>query len=71
MDRYEIDIFWSDEDRCFVAIVPDLEGCAAHGATPELALAEVEVARDLWLDAARGAGREIPEPSPRRSAAVG
>lgn len=71
MDRYEIDIYWSDEDACFVAVIPDLEGCAAHGTSPEEALSEVSVARELWLDGARRAGRRIPEPRSRSTAACG
>jgi predicted RNase H-like HicB family nuclease len=71
MERYEIDIYWSDEDGCFVAVIPDLEGCSAHGSTAESALAEVEVARDLWLEGARSAGRQIPERRSRPTAACG
>lgn len=71
MDRYEIDIYWSDEDACFVAVIPDLEGCAAHGASPEQALNEVSAARELWLDGARSTGRCIPEPRSRSTAACG
>jgi predicted RNase H-like HicB family nuclease len=71
MDRYEIDIYWSDEDGCFVAVVPDLEGCVAHGVSPEQALGEVTVARDLWLEGARSTGRHIPEPRSRSTAACG
>ncbi|HEX9093463.1 MAG TPA: type II toxin-antitoxin system HicB family antitoxin [Coriobacteriia bacterium] len=71
MDRYEIDIYWSGEDACFVAVIPELEGCVAHGASPEQALDEVTTARNLWLEGARSAGRDIPEPRSRPVAACG
>jgi len=63
--KYAIEIFYSDEDEGFVAVVPELPGCSAFGETEEEALAEVKVAIDLWLDTARKEGREIPEPSGR------
>lgn len=62
MDRYEIIIFWSNEDNAFVADVPELPGCMAHGNTHEAALAEVKVAISLWLEAAKAAGRTAPSP---------
>jgi predicted RNase H-like HicB family nuclease len=71
VEKYEIDIFWSDEDAVFVAIVPELEGCAAHGDTPESALSAVTAARDLWLEEARRIGREVPPPRTRRAAKAG
>ena len=64
--RYEIIIFWSDEDAAFVADVPELPGCMAHGASHADALHNAEEAIDLWLEAAREAGREIPQPKGRR-----
>ena len=63
--KYEIDLFWSDEDRAFIAEVPDLPGCMAHGATHEEALREVQVAIEGWLEVAREAGEPVPEPKPR------
>ncbi len=60
--RYHINVFWSDEDRCWIADVPDLKYCAAHGDTPEHAVAEVLVAMDGWLEVARERGDTIPEP---------
>jgi predicted RNase H-like HicB family nuclease len=57
---YHINIFSSDEDGGYVADIPDLDACSAFGATPEEALAAVEAAKDLWLKAARDAGRPIP-----------
>ena len=70
MDKYEIDIYWSDEDECFVAVIPELDGCTSHGQTPEEALAQVKIAREMWLDAARAVGREIPAPSTHSGAAA-
>lgn len=66
MHKYEIVISWSDDDDLFVAEVPELAGCAAHGETPAVALANAQQAIDLWLDTAREFGREIPEPKGRR-----
>ncbi len=68
MHRYEIVIFWSDEDAAFVAEVPELPGCAAHGDSPAAALSSCQEAIDLWLDTAREVGRPIPEPKGRRLA---
>lgn len=54
---------WSDEDGEYVAIVPDLRGCSAIGATPEEAGREVQTAKRLWLEAARDNGFPIPAPT--------
>lgn len=62
MSDYHINIFYSDEDKSYVADIPDLEACSALGPTPERALAEVERAKQLWLEAARTAGKPIPVP---------
>lgn len=62
MTDYHINIFYSDEDAGYIADIPDLEECAAFGATPEEALAEVEKAREIWLEAARTAGKSLPPP---------
>jgi predicted RNase H-like HicB family nuclease len=62
MNDYHINLFYSDEDEGYVADVPDLESCSAFGRTPEMALAEMERAKEAWLAAARDAGRPIPEP---------
>ena len=61
MDRYEIIIFWSDEDQVFVADVPELPGCLAHGDTYESALAAVKDAIALWLETALATGRAVPQ----------
>jgi len=59
---YHINIFYSDEDRGYIADIPDLDSCSAFGNTPEQALAEVEEAKRAWLEAARAAGKPIPTP---------
>jgi len=59
---YHINIFYSDEDRGYIADIPDLDSCSAFGDTPEHALAEVEKAKRAWLEAARAAGKPIPIP---------
>jgi len=61
MSRFEIIIFWSDEDQCFVAEVPELPGCMAHGDSHESALAQVKQAIQLWLDTAQSLGRSVPQ----------
>lgn len=63
--KYAIEIFYSDEDEGFIAVVPELPGCSAFGETEEEALGEVKVAIELWLATARQEGREIPEPCGR------
>lgn len=65
MDRYEIILYWSAEDAVFIAEVPELPGCKAHGDTQEEALANVKEAMHLWLDTAREFGDPIPEPRGR------
>ena len=66
MDKYEIIIFWSNEDQAFVAEVPELPGCVAHGTTHEEALASAKAAMQLWIDTAREFGDPIPEPRGHR-----
>jgi predicted RNase H-like HicB family nuclease len=65
MKDYHINIFHSDEDGGYIADIPDLKACSAFGATAEQALREVEQAKEAWLDAARAAGKPIPEPKYR------
>lgn len=62
MGDYHINIFFSEEDDCYVADIPDLEYCSASGETPEQALAEVKQAKEAWLAAAQEAGKPIPPP---------
>jgi predicted RNase H-like HicB family nuclease len=59
---YHINIFYSAEDGCYVADLPDFEHCSALGDTPDEALAELMVAKEAWLASARAAGDPIPEP---------
>ena len=66
MHKYEVIIYWSDSDEAFVAEVPELPGCAAHGDTSDEALANCQDAITLWIDAARDTGRSVPVPKGRR-----
>ena len=66
MHKYEVIIYWSEEDAAFVAEVPQLTGCMAHGDSPEAALSSVNEAIGLWLDTAKELGQKIPEPKGRR-----
>lgn len=61
--RYRIEVFWSDDDEVWIADVPDLAMCSAHGPTPHDAVAEVEQAIGAWLDAASAMNRPAPPPS--------
>ena len=62
MTRYHINIFYSNEDKCFVADVPNLKYCSAFGATPETALHEVQKTMKNWLAIAKKINKKIPEP---------
>jgi predicted RNase H-like HicB family nuclease len=62
MTDYHINVFYSAEDGGYIADVPDLDACSAFGATPEEALAEVEIAKKAWIVSARELGRPIPAP---------
>ncbi|HEY3135877.1 MAG TPA: type II toxin-antitoxin system HicB family antitoxin [Blastocatellia bacterium] len=63
--KYEVIIFWSDEDATFIAEVPELPGCAADGASYSEALANIQVIIDEWIETAKELGRPIPEPKGR------
>ena len=65
MYKYEIIIYWSNEDQAFVAEVLELSGCMAHGTTQELALKQVNEAIRLWIDTAKEFGDPVPEPKGR------
>jgi len=65
-NRYEIIIFWSDEDRVFIADVPELPGCMAHGVSHEEALRSAQDAIRLWIETAQEDGRVVPQPKGRR-----
>jgi predicted RNase H-like HicB family nuclease len=60
--HYHINLFWSDEDQCWVADVPDLRPCSAHGETRSAALAQVNDAIEGWIEAAQAHGLPIPPP---------
>ncbi len=62
MKDYHINLFWSDEDGCWMADIPDLKYCSACGDTPEEAVREVRIAMEAWIEAAREAGEAVPEP---------
>jgi len=61
MTKYEVVLYWSDEDKAFIAEVPELAGCAADGPTRQEALANVEIVIAEWLETAREVGRPVPE----------
>jgi len=63
--KYEIIMYWSDEDEAYVAEVPELPGCAADGTTYAQALANAEVVIREWIETARELDRPIPEPKGR------
>jgi predicted RNase H-like HicB family nuclease len=65
LPRYELIIYWSEEDQAFIAEVPELPGCAADGKTYREALANVEVIVREWLETAKELGRPIPPPKGR------
>ena len=65
MLRYEIILYWSEEDQAFIAEVPELPGCAADGETYQEALKNVEVIMQEWIETAKELGRPIPEPKDR------
>ena len=62
MKDYHINVFYCDEDGCYLVDIPDLEACSAFGKTPEEAVAAVNEAKEAWLAAAREDGRPIPPP---------
>ena len=66
MHKYEVIIYWSNEDQVFVAEVPELWGCTAHGETKAYALANADEAVQLWLDTATEFGDPTPEPKGQR-----
>ncbi|MDM8554053.1 type II toxin-antitoxin system HicB family antitoxin [Desulfococcaceae bacterium HSG7] len=68
MSKYQIIIYWSDEDQAYVANVPELPGCMAHGETYESALANIKIAMELWIKTAKEFNDTIPVPKGRRLA---
>ena len=65
MSKYEIIIYWSEEDKTFIAEVPELAGCMADGETYQKALSNAEIIIAEWLETARDLGRNIPRPKGR------
>jgi len=65
MTKYEIILYWSDEDQAFIAEIPELSGCAADGATRQEALENAEIVIAEWLETAHELGRQIPAPKGR------
>ena len=66
MYKYEIILYWSNEDKTFVAAAPGLPGCMAHGDDQESALGNIREAMQFWIDRARELGRPVPEPNGER-----
>ena len=62
MHRYEVIIYWSNEDNAYVAEAPELPGCMADGATYQEALMNIQTVIDEWLETANDLGRDIPKP---------
>lgn len=65
MHRYEIIIYWSEEDNAYIAEVPELPGCMADGSTYEDAMENIKVIIDDWIETVKNMGREIPVPKGR------
>ena len=65
MYKYEVIVYWSEEDEAYIAEVPELPGCVADGATYEEALKSVQMIISEWIETARASGREIPAPKGR------
>jgi predicted RNase H-like HicB family nuclease len=66
MHKYEIIIYWSREDQVFIAEVPELPGCMAHGNTQQEALSNADEAIQLWIDTAEEFGDPVPQPKEQR-----
>ncbi len=66
MDHYEMIIYWSAQDQTFIADVPELPGCMAHGASHEEALSNAKQAMSLWLETAQVEGQPVPNPREHR-----
>ena len=65
MYKYEIILYWSNEDKCFIAEVLELPGCISHGTTEVEAIENIRIAQKLWLDTVSEFGDPIPEPKGR------
>ncbi len=67
MYKYQIIMYWSEPDNCYVTGVPELPGCMSDGETPEDAIKNTQLIIQVWLECAKEDGREIPEPVYNRS----
>lgn len=65
MSKYEVIIYWSNDDKAYIAEAPELPGCASDGATYQEAIANLEVVVQEWIETAKDLGRTIPEPKGR------
>jgi predicted RNase H-like HicB family nuclease len=63
--KYEVIIYWNEEDQAFIAEVPELPGCAGDGETYQAALQNVEVIMQEWIETAQELGRIVPQPKGR------
>ena len=61
MNKYHINVFYSEDDEGYIADIPDLKFCSAFGDTPQEAVQEVMIALELWLEEAKANNAEIPE----------
>ncbi len=64
---YYINVFFSADDKCYVADIPDLKYCSAFGKTPEAAVREVRSAMKLWIESAKAHGKRVPAPRYRQA----
>ena len=65
MPKYEVIIYWSEQDNAFIAEVPELPGCMADGKTYQEVMKNTEVIIDEWIETAKMIGRDIPQPRGR------
>ncbi len=65
MPKYEVIIYWSEQDNAFIAEVPELPGCMADGKTYQDVIKNTEIIIDEWIETAKELGREIPQPKGR------
>jgi len=65
MSDYHINVFYSEDDGCYIADIPDLRFCSAYGGTPEEAVREIQIAKAAWLKVAKQRGKTIPKPKYR------
>jgi predicted RNase H-like HicB family nuclease len=67
MIKYELIIYWSEQDQAFITEVPELPGCMADGKTYEEALKNAEIIIEEWIETAKATGRDIPKPKGKLS----